>query len=433
MRVWATVVALTTIVVFNFATFVADVLRDQQFTALLFGQIAGSVVGALALVFAVSQIWWARTGFRLGEDELELRRGVISTQVRSARYDRIQAVDVVEPFAPRLFGLAEVRVEAAGGSNSAIEIGYLTRPEAEAIRAEILQKIAPPEEPQGDYLVPPIPVARSLVGAGLRLSTLFALTWSLIPTVTDFSVTVILPVIVGFIPQIWRQIDQSWRYNATLDGDVLHLSYGLANRRTQAVPLDRIHAISLSQPVLWRLFGWWTVTVNIAGYGRESNKASGTSRLLPVGSYEQALQLIEAISPLPRELIVSPDWDLKSPRRARVASPIDASGQALALTPIGDFGDTTYATTSHGLLSRRVEFVEVPHIQEVTLRIGPVQRALKVASVRFDLVPGPVRMTARDLELHEAWELVEALSARELPPAAATRHPGSPTDATPHT
>ena len=125
LRVWATVVALTTIVVFNFATFVADALRDQQFTALLFGQIAGSVLGVLALVFAVSQIWWARTGFRLGEDELELRRGVISTQVRSARYDRIQAVDVVEPFAPRLFGLAEVRVEAAGGSNSAIEIGYL--------------------------------------------------------------------------------------------------------------------------------------------------------------------------------------------------------------------------------------------------------------------------------------------------------------------
>ncbi|PMC64312.1 hypothetical protein CJ203_06080 [Corynebacterium tuscaniense] len=415
LRVWATLVALTTIVVFNFATYLANALRDQQFTALLFAQVAGGALGALALVFLVSQIWWACTGFRLGEDELELRRGVISTQVRSARYDRIQAVDVVEPFAPRLFGLAQVRVEVAGGSNSAIEIGYLTRREAEAIRAELLHKIAPPEEPQGGFLVPPIPVARSLVGAGLRLSTLFALTWSLLPTVTDFSATVIVPVLVGFIPQIWRQIDQSWRYNATLDGDVVHLSYGLANRRTQAVPLDRIHAIGLSQPVLWRLFGWWTVTVNIAGYGRESNKASGTSRLLPVGSYEQALELIEAISPLPRELIVNPDWDLKSPRRARIASPIDASRQALALTPLPG---TTYAITSHGLFSRRLEFVEVLHIQEVTLRVGPVQRALKVASVRFDLVPGPVRMIARDLELQEAWKLVEALSARELPPVA---------------
>ena len=131
---------------------------------------------------------------------------------------------------------------------------------------------------------------------------------------------------------------------------------------------------------------------------------------------------------MPRELIISPDWDLRSPRRARLASPIDASRQALALTPLAG---TTYATTSHGLLSRRVEFVEVPHIQEVTLRIGPVQRALKVASVRFDLVPGPVRMTARDLELDEAWELVEARSARELPPV--TPRQGTPTDATPHT
>lgn len=431
LRAWAVIAALATIVVFNFFTFVADALSGQRVTWLLAAQAAGGVVVSLVVAFLVSQVWWSRTGFRLGEDEVELRRGVVSTQVRAARYDRIQAVDVVEPLAPRLFGLASVRVEAAGGANSAIEIGYLPREEADRVRAEVLRRIAHDVAPQADYLVPPIPVARSLVGAGLRLTTLFTLAWSLIPVFTEATVTVILPVVVGFIPQIWRQIDQSWRYNATLDGAVLHLSYGLANRRTQAVPLDRIHAIGLSQPVFWRLFGWWSVTVNIAGYGRETNKQSGTSRLLPVGSYEQAVALITAISPLQPEHITDPAWDLRSPRRARIPSPIDAPFQTTALIHPAPAPAPPFAATGHGRFSRRYEFVELPHIQEITFRQGPIQRAMNLAHVRFDLVPGPVRMTARDLDTADAWALVDVLRARPLPPLTPRRE--SPSAATPRT
>lgn len=100
------------------------------------------------------------------------------------------------------------------------------------------------------------------------------------------------------------------------------------------MPLDRIHANGLSQPMLWRPFGWWTVTVNVAGYGRESNKQSGTSRLLPDGTREQAVDLITAISPLGAHQVTSPAWDVRSPKRARIPSPIDASSQALSLSPI---------------------------------------------------------------------------------------------------
>lgn len=419
LRVWAVLAALITLMVFNFTTFLVDSLRDQHLTGAFVAQLAGGIFGGLAVLFAVSQLWWAHTGFRLREEDVELRRGVISTQVRAARYDRIQAVDVVEPFAPRIFGLASVRVEAAGGANSAIEIGYLPRAEAEQVRIELLRAIAQqgpdaemsPEEALADpseYVVAPIPVVRSLLGAGLRLTTVFTLAWSLIPVFTEATIAVVLPVLVGFIPQIWRQVDQSWRYQATLDSEVLNLSYGLANRRRQAVPLDRIHAIGISQPVLWRPFGWWSVTVNIAGYGSESNKQSGTSRLLPVGSYEQAVSLIDAISPLTREHITAPNWQLCSPKRARVPSPIDAGRQAVSF-------ENGILATRHGMVSRKLEFIEVPHIQEVTYRQGPVQRMMRLAHVRLDLVPGTVRMKARDLDTGDAWALVQALRERDLP------------------
>lgn len=440
LRAWAFVAALLTIVVFNFTTAlvesVEDFQGDETWSWTDVAQIGGGIAVAVLVAFALSQLWWSRISFRLGEDEVELRSGLISTKVRAARYERIQAVDVVEPFAPRLFRLAAVRVEAAGGSDSAIEIGYVPRAEADELRRELLRRVAaqgPDAEmsaeeasaaleggspdPHGQpALIPPIPVVRSLTGAALRLSTIVTVVLSLLPVLTEVTFAVVVPALVGFIPQIWRQIDQSWRYTSTLDGDVLNLSYGLANRRSQAVPLDRIHAIGLSQPMLWRPFGWWTVTVNVAGYGRESNKQSGTSRLLPVGSYEQAVGLITAISPLTSHAVTAPAWDVRSPKRARIPSPIDASRQALALHSTPD--QQIWATTSHALLSRRFEFIDISHIQEITYRQGPVQRMMNLAHVRFDLVPGPVKMTARDLDTADAWAVVAELSARELPPLA---------------
>ena len=461
LRAWAFAAALATILVFNFTTTLLEGIErgaGESWSVGETAQLAGVIVATIVLTLALSQLWWSRIGFRLSEDEVELRSGLITTKVRATRYNRIQAVDVIEPFAPRLFGLAAVRVEAAGGSDSAIEIGYVSRAEADELRRELLQRIAaegaegsdagmaPAEAheaaaggdganssnndtnansgtnaslPAAPALIPPIPVACSLAGAALRLSTVFTVAMSLLPVLTEVTFAVVFPVLVGFIPQIWKQVDQSWRYTATLDRRVLNLSYGLANRRSQAVPLDRIHAIGLSQPLLWRPFGWWTVAVNIAGYGSESNKQSGTSRLLPVGSYDQAIALITALSPLSPEHVAKPEWDIRSPKRARVPSPIDASRQALSLsTHPGPHTEehSTWATTSHGLVSRRFEFIDVAHIQEITYRQGPVQRMLNLAHVRFDLVPGPVKMTARDLDTADAWAVVAELSARELPP-----------------
>ena len=436
LRAWAAAAALATILVFNFTTTVLKGLQrgtEESWSVVEVAQVFGVIVAVILIALAVSQLWWSRIGFRLSDDEVELRSGLITTKVRATRYSRIQAVDVIEPFAPRVFGLAAVRVEAAGGTDSAIEIGYVPRAEAEDLRRELLDRIAAqgpeaamtvdPDEvltegPSAAALIPPIPVARSLAGAALRLSTLFTVAISLVPVLSEVTFAVVLPVLVGFIPQIWTQIDQSWRYTATLDDGVLNLSYGLANRRRQAVPLDRIHAIRLSQPVLWRPFGWWTVAVNIAGYGSEMNKQSGTSRLLPVGSYEQAVELITALSPLPTEHVAAPEWDIRSPKRARISSPLDASRQALSLQPAPDA--SAWATTSHGLLSRRFEFIDITHIQEITYRQGPVQRMMNLAHVRFDLVPGPVKMTARDLDIADAWAVVDELSTRELPPLTQT-------------
>ncbi|MDU1461851.1 MULTISPECIES: PH domain-containing protein [unclassified Corynebacterium] len=383
-----------------------EALRD---TALA---LAG-FIAVCAVVWLVSGLWWRRMGYRLGAEELSLRRGLLSVQLRTARYDRTQAVDVVEPVIARLFRLAAVRVETAGGQSSVIEIAYLKKADAEALRDDILARVhgapisqteTPAEESAAELaeepaLVPEIPIARSLIAAALRTSTLFLVGFLIVVVVTRLPLSTALPILVGALPNAWNVLDSSWRYTARTDGEVLNITYGLADRRRQSIRLDRIHAVQITQPFLWRPLGWYEVRVSVAGYGASaSGKASGSTRILPVGTLAQAQQFLPADA--------APTY--ASPARAKWVSPLDYRQQTVALT-----GD--YVIVRNGRLNRRVKAIHTSHIQELTYRRGPISQALGLATVGLDLVQGPVRMDARNLTLADAAALLARLRSRQLP------------------
>ena len=383
-----------------------EALRD---TALA---LAG-FIAVCAVVWLASGLWWRRMGYQLGAEELSLRRGLLSVQLRTARYDRTQAVDVVEPVIARLFRLAAVRVETAGGQSSVIEIAYLKKSDAEALRDDILARVhgaptsqteAPAEESAEEpaeepALVPEIPIARSLIAAALRTSTLFLVGFLILVVVTRLPLSAALPILVGALPNAWNVLDSSWRYTARTDGEVLNITYGLADRRRHSIRLDRIHAVQITQPFLWRPLGWYEVRVSVAGYGASaSGKASGSTRILPVGTLAQARQFLPADA--------APTY--ASPARAKWVSPLDYRQQTVALTG-------GYVIVRNGRLNRRVKAIHTSHIQELTYRRGPISQALGLATVGLDLVQGPVRMDARNLTLADATALLTQLRSRQLP------------------
>ena len=383
-----------------------EALRD---TALA---LAG-FIAVCAVVWLASGLWWRRMGYQLGAEELSLRRGLLSVQLRTARYDRTQAVDVVEPVIARLFRLAAVRVETAGGQSSVIEIAYLKKSDAEALRDDILARVhgaptsqteAPAEESAEETaeepaLVPEIPIARSLIAAALRTSTLFLVGFLILVVVTRLPLSAALPILVGALPNAWNVLDSSWRYTARTDGEVLNITYGLADRRRQSIRLDRIHAVQITQPFLWRPLGWYEVRVSVAGYGASaSGKASGSTRILPVGTLAQARQFLPADA--------APTY--ASPARAKWVSPLDYRQQTVALTG-------GYVIVRNDRLNRRVKAIHTSHIQELTYRRGPISQALGLATVGLDLVQGPVRMDARNLTLADATALLTQLRSRQLP------------------
>ena len=77
----------------------------------------GLVVGELAGLVS----WWF-TRFVVDDEELRIDSGVLTRRSRRAAFERIQSVDVAEPLLARVVGLAEVRVDLAGGDESRLVV-----------------------------------------------------------------------------------------------------------------------------------------------------------------------------------------------------------------------------------------------------------------------------------------------------------------------
>lgn len=436
LRFWSLILALLAIFVLNInASMIEDVVSYLQGGHL--GEVGRSTLLAIggfvlvcAVIWLVSGVWWRKLGYKLTDDEVALRHGVISTSFRSARYERIQAVDVVESIIARLLGLATVRVETAGGNASVIKIEYLTKAKAEELRAELLRRTngGQAEQPEQAVeevaepaLIPEIPILRTIAAEALRLPTLItALTIGGLLFIPGMW-TALLPIIVGFVGRVWSLVDSSWTFTALHDAPshALNISYGLADRRRQTIRISRIHGVRVSQPFLWRRLGWYEVHVSVAGYGTKGGgKQSGSTRILPVGTREQALDLLALISDLDRAQIedyARPEGHTQptytSPRRARWVSPIDRKQQSVTLVDSPE----PVTIVHRGRINRRVMVIGTPHIQELTLKVGPLSHLAGVRTVRFDLVAGPVRMAGQDLTPADASELLTRLRTRRLP------------------
>lgn len=109
-----------------------------EMRALLIG--GGILLGALLLLCLAFFFSWWFTRFRVGEEEIELKQGWLLRSRRQMKYDRLQAVDLQYPLLARLLGLAAVKVEAADGGDSALELAYLRKPHAAQVRREILDR-----------------------------------------------------------------------------------------------------------------------------------------------------------------------------------------------------------------------------------------------------------------------------------------------------
>nr|WP_241732415.1 PH domain-containing protein [Galbitalea soli] len=76
--------------------------------------------------------------FRITDEIVEVRSGVLFRTNRKGRLDRIQGVNIVRPVFARLFGAARLEIDVAG-HDANVRLDYLSSSNADALRLDILR------------------------------------------------------------------------------------------------------------------------------------------------------------------------------------------------------------------------------------------------------------------------------------------------------
>jgi putative membrane protein len=399
-RGWAVLAGVTAVVG-------QDALRELDLPRLLLTLAAVSVAG---LGYGALSWWFTR--YRIEGDDLRVDTGVLFRRTRHVRLNRLQAVDVVRPLLARFLGLAELRLEVAGGKDSEGRLAYLSEADAQRLRAELLARAAGlhPDEPEApEHVLIHVPVG-ALVGSVL-LSSWFVATVLVVVGVMVFAAVTedvaafiaLAPAGFGVAAGAWREFSGGFDFTVAESPDGLRLRHGLIEHRSQTVPPGRVQSLRVVEPLLWRRVGWARVEVNVAGYAGGGEQATQrTSILLPVAPRQVALALVGRVLPgvdidaLPLTPV---------PERARWRLPI--WWRALACG-----ADGAVFAAKRGLLRRELDVIPHGKTQSVRLTQGPWQRRLRLATVHLDTTPGPVQVNAAHRDAMEARAIVEAQAAR---------------------
>lgn len=222
---------------------------------------------------------------------------------------------------------------------------------------------------------------------------------------------------------LWGRFNHDFNFSLAVSRVGLRLHGGLTQTYSRTLPPNRIHAVELTQPFMWRLKGWWRVEVLTAGVSGASegtdstgeNKANFTAdSLLPVGDWGQALYALwlvipELASANPQALLnnmaygvgtANPSGDHLwcAPGRTRWLDPLLYKRNAVAVT------DTAVLIRA-GRFKRRLIVLTHERSQSLALSQGPFERLVDVANIKFDMVPGPIKPVIRHLDTGQARQL----------------------------
>jgi putative membrane protein len=208
----------------------------------------------------------------------------------------------------------------------------------------------------------------------------------------------LIPLIIGMLGLIWRRVIGMFNFTLAESPRGLRITRGLTNLTSQSVPIDRVQGVKISQPLLWRLLGWYRIDIDILGYAHgdgEGNESTASSVLLPVASDEEV------------ELAVG-----------RVLPGFEIDGIELHPAPTRarwlrwfDFWTLRYGWNERTLITEQGWFSHerdiVPHAKTQSVRLdqGPLQRLLRLADVHVHTPRGPVNAVAHQLDEHAAREL----------------------------
>jgi putative membrane protein len=392
--------------------------------------IVAVIIGGLLLFIGGFYVSWRMHTFRVTDEEVEVRSGILFRTHRRGRLDRIQGINIARPLLARLVGAAKLEVSVAG-QDANIPLAYLGSAAADDLRREILllasgsggsasspaaaraggvigqrvsELLAPERAPD---TAPPESVVQMHLGrliGSLLLSgfTVFVVLGT-IGAIIVISITreffflfAFVPTLIGFGGFYVSRFTRSLRYSIAGTPDGIRVGFGLFSTSNETLPPGRIHAVQVNQPLLWRPAGWWEIKINRASASSASGAAGqANTTILPVGNLEDVRRVLglvlpsivdpEAIALLERGLTSSggDDGFTTSPRRAAALRWFSWRRNGFALVPGA-------VLLRRGAIWRELIVVPEARMQSVAIHQGPLGRSLELATLRLHTVAGPV-------------------------------------------
>ncbi|UDF14407.1 PH domain-containing protein [Antiquaquibacter oligotrophicus] len=412
------------------------------------GLIVLAIIVGLALTIFGFWLSWRMHTFRITDELVEVRSGILFRTHRRGRLDRIQGINIMRPFLARLVGAAKLEVNVAG-QDANIPLAYLGSAAADDLRREILllasgsraddaapapavgsgslvsdrvnELLAPELDPSlaAPESVVKMHPGRLLASLVLNLGTIIVVAAIVLVIVfasnlgSGFFIFGLIPAIIGVGSFVISRFTRSLRYSIASTPDGVRVGFGLLSTSNDTLPPGRIHAIQVSQPLLWRLTGWWEIKINRASSSSAQGAAGqANTTILPVGTLADVRKVLELVLPTMAEEIDGLERALVS----RGGDEFTTSPRRAAVVRWFSWRRNGYAQTSGAVLLRRGaiwrDLVIVPkaRIQSLAISRGPLGRRLRIATLRVHTVAGPVQTYVGAIDQDQAVTGFEELS-----------------------
>jgi putative membrane protein len=307
----------------------------------LWGLVSICILGAISL--------WQYYSYRysIGEDSLQIRSGLLERSLRQIPFARIHNVGLHQTLLHRIFGVAEVRLESAGGIKPEADMRVLKLEDALALEALVRRRSGAGAVPgisvqdasaeAGDVLhtlsYPEIVRAGLIsnrgmlvIGGGFAALSQFspdlieeglnAVVYGLFGVVESYGrgheAIAVVAMIVGFVVMIRLfsvviAVLQYSGFRLEEHGRRLTLERGLLTRMRTSTPRRRIQSWALREGMLHRLFNRRTLEVSTAVLDNGSHGQPRSLRdIAPVALPERCDELIRQLAPRIRWPIV--EW-----------------------------------------------------------------------------------------------------------------------------
>ncbi len=302
--------------------------------AFIFPPILLLFLPILLAVGVYEYLYWKNYDFYIEEGDIKITSGVITRNKLDIPVRRVQNVDINRNIIHRIFDIAELKVETAGGTSTEAALRYLELEDAEQLRNEIRKlkdRRKSPETQEDtdgeDYVLTdknllmlslighaPLTAAVGilLLGAALTGLTIFA------ETITQLIGGLILSVIgitvltgLSTLFSATGTFTKYYGFSLERKNDAIEYEMGLINRQGATIPKEKIQTLIINENFLERYLGYATLKIETAGADTEEQINTSTA-IIPFDKRENVVNYAEKIGKFQSQEFKSIDKRAKS-------------------------------------------------------------------------------------------------------------------------